>query len=228
MSFPFHVPFRIKLCGFRRVEDVEAAIEARADAIGINFCETSPRYILPEKAIQLVETGRGRALMIGVFVNANLAVIRDTLRICPLDMLQLHGDEVPELVREQGLPPIIKAIPWRERNVEDATNAKLWSSQAEAVNLAGILVDAYDPVQRGGTGRVTRWDLLHPRPSELSGQPLILAGGLTAENVGEAIRIGRPDAVDTASGVEVEPGVKDRVKMQRFIAETMKGFESAK
>jgi phosphoribosylanthranilate isomerase len=132
------------------------------------------------------------------------------------------------LVRDQGLPPVIKAMPWREGNQADAAHASLWSSHAQVAKLSGILIDAYDPIQRGGTGRVARWDLLHPRPQELSGQPLILAGGLTALNVGEAIQISRPDAVDTASGIENEPGIKDRDKMQRFVTETMKGFESAK
>ncbi len=228
MSLSAKVPFRVKLCGFRRASDIEAAIEAGADAIGINFSETSPRFIRPEEAAQVVRVGLGRVLMVGVFVNASLETIRATLRICPLDMLQLHGDETPELVSSRNLPPIIKATPWREKNQEDARNALSWSSQAEATNLAGILIDAYDPVQRGGTGRVARWDLLYPRPIELSRQPLILAGGLTEKNVAEAIRISRVDAVDTASGVEIEPGIKDRAKMQRFVVEAKKGFESAK
>jgi len=228
MSFPPKVPFRIKFCGFRRAEDVEAAIDAGADAIGINFCSASPRFVPPEKASALAEVGRGRVLVVGVFVNSSIEHIREVIRICHLDIVQLHGDELPELVIAQALPPIIKAIPWRQGSLEDAAIARAWKDQAEATNLSGILVDAYDPVQRGGTGRAARWDLLNPRPAELSGQALILAGGLAASNVGDAIQISRPDAVDTASGIETEPGVKDKVKMQHFVREAMKGFERAK
>ncbi len=228
MSFSGKLPFRIKFCGFRRAEDIEAAIGAGADAIGINFFPESPRFVEPEQAAVLAKAGRGRVVVVGVFVNASVDAIRDSLRTCPLDYIQLHGDEGPELAMGLGLPPVIKAIPWRDRSAEDAAIARTWNDHADASNLAGFLVDAYDPIQRGGTGRVARWDLLHPRPQELSGQTLILAGGLTASNVGDAIQISRPDAVDTASGIEMEPGIKDKVRMQQFVREAVKGFERAK
>ena len=228
MSISPKVPFRIKFCGFRRAEDVVAALEAGADAIGLNFCPASPRFVTPDQASILAELAKGKALVVGVFVNPSLGEILDTLRICPLDLIQLHGDENPALVIGKALPRIIKAMPWREGNSEDVATATDWNAQAIDANLAGMLIDAYDPIQRGGTGRVARWDLLNPRPKVLADQLMILAGGLTDLNVADAIQISRPDAVDTASGIEVKPGVKDKIKMQLFVKAALKGFEHAK
>ncbi len=202
-----------------------AAIDVGADAIGINFYPSSPRFVPPEQAAALSEIGRGKVLVVGVFVNSSVEHIRDVVRTCHLDIIQLHGDELPDFVIGHGLPPVVKAMPWRLGSKEDACIATAWNDQADLSNLSGILVDAFDPVQRGGTGRVARWDLLYPRPTALSARPLILAGGLTESNVGDAIQISRPDAVDTASGIETEPGIKDKVKMQQFVREARKGFE---
>ncbi len=219
---------RVKFCGFRRAEDIDAAIVAGADAIGLNFCVTSPRFITPSQAAELAKVNDSRACLVGVFVNPTVAEIQEILKLCPLDMIQLHGEESPELVSEQGLPPLIRALPWREASKEDADFVRAWSSAARAVKLAGFLVDAYDPKLRGGTGRVARWDLLSPRPDDLAGCRMFLAGGLTAANVAEAIRVSDADAVDTASGIESAPGIKDAEKMRAFVIQARKGFENAK
>jgi len=221
-------PFQIKFCGFRRAEDIDAAIFAGADAVGLNFCSTSQRAVTIEQAAKLAKMVHGRACLVGVFVNPTLQVLREVSEVCLLDLIQLHGDESPHFVSGKNLPPVIKAIPWRFGNRDDARLASEWANSANDTNIAGFLVDAYDPVQRGGTGRVTRWDILNPLPPEFGGQPLILAGGLTSDNVAQAIEISGANAVDTASGVESAPGVKDAEKMKQFVIQAKKGFEHAK
>lgn len=213
--------FRIKYCGFQRAQDITDALEVGAEAIGLNFYPRSPRYVEPEAAAEfsqlIQERSRGQVLRVGVFVNPTIEELRKTLDCCPLDVVQLHGDERPELVlHEKLVPPIIKAISWRENNSEDLEMAKLWAEQASQVQLVGFLVDAHDPIQRGGTGKTTRWDLLYPRPAAFDNVRVILAGGLRPENVSEAISIARPDAVDTASGIEKSPGLKNVEKMRAF------------
>ncbi len=213
---------KIKFCGLTRTADVTAAIECGADAIGLNFYKPSPRYVPPEAARALSQIADQRALRVGVFVNASPAEVDAVLAICPLDCVQLHGDEKPNWIDEaqsfSSLRSIvfIKAIAWRD-NHEDRETACAWAG-IRSPKLLGLLVDAYDPVQRGGTGKTARWDLLFPRPVELRNTNVLLAGGLTSENISHAIETARPDGVDIASGIESSPGVKDRAKM-RVIAE---------
>jgi phosphoribosylanthranilate isomerase len=223
--------FRIKYCGFQRAQDIVDALDAGANAIGLNFYPRSPRYVEPEAASEfsriIEEHSRGQVLRVGVFVNPSLDELCEILDSCPLDIVQLHGDELPELVLDEKLvPPIIKAISWRGENVEDVEMVTSWVKQASRVQLAGFLVDAHDPVQRGGTGKTTRWDLLFPRPPVFEDVRIILAGGLRPENVAEAISIARPDAVDTASGIETSPGVKNADKMRAFAVEANRALES--
>jgi phosphoribosylanthranilate isomerase len=224
--------FRIKFCGFQRSQDVVDAIEAGAEAIGFNFYERSPRYIAPEAAAEfsrlIEERSRGHVLRVGVFVNPTIEQLTAILDTCRLDIVQLHGDERPELViGEKSVPPVIKAITWREQAPEDIAIARAWSTLAAQVRLVGFLVDAHDPVQRGGTGKTARWDLLYPRPPALEGVRLILAGGLRPENVAEAIKVTRADAVDTASGIETAPGVKNLGKMLAFTEQANRAFDQA-
>jgi phosphoribosylanthranilate isomerase len=215
---------KIKYCGLTRYRDVTAAIESGADAIGLNFYEKSPRYVSPGLARGLSRLARidhsiGKTIMrVGVFVNASPAEVDAVLTICPLDCIQLHGDETPEWLTESRAFPalqsicLIKAIAWRDCD-EDRSTALSWNAVTDA-RLLGLLVDAFDPVQRGGTGKTARWDLLFPRPKELLGCDLMLAGGLTAENISQAIEIAKPDGVDVASGIELSPGLKDHEKMR--------------
>ena len=224
MAPEIHLP-KIKFCGLTRQEDVQAAIECGADAIGLNFYEPSPRYVSPEAARALSQIADQRVLRVGVFVNASVSEVDSVLATCPLDCVQLHGDETPDWIDEaQSIPSFrsivfIKAIAWRDSD-EDRANALAWSG-IRSSKLLGLLVDAYDPIQRGGTGKTARWDLLFPRPVELRNTALLLAGGLTSENISQAIETARPDGVDIASGIESSPGVKDPGKM-RVIADISK------
>ena len=216
---------KIKFCGLTKQADVRAAIECGADAIGLNFYKSSSRYVSPEAASGLSEIADQRVLRVGVFVNASPAEVDAVLAECQLDCIQLHGDETPAwIAQSQSIPSLqsiffIKAVTWRD-NVEDRETALAWS-RFQNPRLLGLLVDAFDPNQRGGTGKTARWDLLFPRPEQLRNAPLLLAGGLTPENISRAIETARPDGVDIASGIESAPGVKDHAKMQ-LIAEISK------
>ena len=216
---------KIKFCGLTRTADVTAAIECGADAIGLNFYKPSPRYVSPETARELSIVADQRVLRVGVFVNASPMEVDAVLAICPLDCIQLHGDETPEWIDETSDFPLlqsiyfIKAIAWRGK-VEDRETVIAWTHKRHP-RLLGLLVDAYDPVERGGTGRTARWNLLFPRPKELRNTNILLAGGLTPENISQAIQIAKPDGVDIASGIESAPGMKDHSKM-RAIAEVSK------
>jgi phosphoribosylanthranilate isomerase len=222
------LPFQIKFCGFREARDVVEAVNLGAGAFGYNFYPKSSRFVPASQAASLIKAskadGTDRGLSIGVFVNPTIEELRDILSICPLDAIQLHGDETPDFVVNETLPPIIKAISWRENSSEDEEIASAWKESASRFPFLGFLVDAYDPIQRGGTGKQARWDLLYPRPEPLRDVPLILAGGLTAENVQQAVLATRADAVDTASGIETQPGLKNLDKMRSFIEEARRGF----
>jgi len=209
---------RLKYCGLTRVEDVLGAIDCGADAIGLNFYPDSPRCISSDTARRLSSAINHRAMVVGVFVNASVEAVADMVDRCRLDCVQLHGDESPEWVEQASsdsalkTKSFIKAIAWRDTD-RDRHEAQRWS-QYDNPCVLGLLVDAFDPVQRGGTGRTARWDLLSPRPIEFGGLSILLAGGLTEHNVSEAIRMAKPDGIDLASGIESEPGVKELLKMQ--------------
>ena len=220
---------RLKFCGFTRMEDVVSAIDAGADAIGLNFYEKSRRYIDPVTAAVLSGAMDGRVQRVGVFVDATPAEVAAVVSRCALDVIQLHGDESPDWVREsqRHLPlrglGIIKALPYR--GPEDDPHVAQWSAYgAEAGSrFVALLVDAYDPAQRGGTGRTVRWDLLSPRPTcFFSGHdkgyatPMILAGGIHRGNALDALLAAKPDGIDLASGIEVSAGIKDPEAMQEI------------
>ncbi len=221
MAIEFRLP-KIKFCGLTRTADVAAAIECGADAIGLNFYKPSPRYVSPEVACGLSLVADKLALRVGVFVNASPLEVDAVLAICPLDCIQLHGDETPEWLDQASAIPslnsvsFIKAVAWCDQD-EDRKSVFKWTEKKHS-RLLGLLVDAYDPVQRGGTGKTARWDLLFPRPEELRNTTILLAGGLTPENISKAMETAKPDGVDIASGIESAPGIKDHSKM-RAIAE---------
>jgi len=221
MTIEIRLP-KIKFCGLTRSEDVRAAIECGANAIGLNFYRASPRYVSPETARELSLAADRLALRVGVFVNAAPTEVAAVLDICPLDCIQLHGDETPDWIDHASVISslksilFIKAVAWRGIE-EDRQNVLAWT-QREHPRLLGLLIDAYDPVQRGGTGKTARWDLLFPRPKELRNTKILLAGGHTPENISQAIYTAKPDGVDVASGIETAPGIKDHSKM-RAIAE---------
>lgn len=208
--------FRIKICGVTRTEDVRHVVDAGADAIGLNFYARSPRHVGLETARALTELMPPAVARVGVFVNAPLDMIATTARTLALNYCQLHGDEPPELARELAEWPVIRAVRCRAADVNSVVQ---WVDRCREAGgkLAALLIDAYQPGQFGGTGAVADWSLLATFRRLLPDLPLVLAGGLTAENVAQAIQMAGPDAVDTASGVESSPGVKDPDKTVRFV-----------
>ncbi len=209
---------KIKFCGITRPHDAEAAVSLDAWAIGLNFWPGSPRAVSIAQAAELAALVKRRAESVGVFVNAPLDEIVSTVDQTGITIVQLHGDEGPsfanEVARRTGCK-VIKAM--RVQGGEDIQDLIRFHTDFH-------LLDSYKPGVPGGTGESFNWDLmrLHDRlaPPKNKGQkvPVILSGGLTPENVGEAIAIARPWGVDVASGVESAPGYKDHEKMTAFAA----------
>ena len=196
---------RIKICGLREPDHARIAAEAGADAIGLNFFGESPRHIDPLRAARIAKSLPPYVMAVGLFVNAGADEIRIILEEVPLDLLQFQGDEPPEFCEQFGRP-YVRAV-----RMEKGTDLVEYSSRYSGAKA--LLLDAHVPGQRGGTGRVFDWNVI-PREHPV---PLILSGGLTAENVGRAIREVRPWAVDVSSGVESSRGVKDPAKIVEFI-----------
>lgn len=196
---------RIKICGLTRREDLRDAVAAGADALGLVFYPPSPRCVDLRTAAQLARAVPPFVTLVGLFVNADPAVVRATLAAVPLHALQLHGDE-DEAYCRQFDRPYIKAA--RVRPGLDLLQYAAAFPSAQAI-LLDAFVDGY-----GGGGKVFDWSLV---PESL-GRPLILSGGLDADNVGEAVRRLRPAAVDVSSGVEIGKGIKDAAKMHAFVA----------
>lgn len=198
---------RIKICGITNLEDARAAVAAGADALGFNFYEKSPRYLTPQSARAVVREMPPEVLCVGVFVNESKEAIESAVAESCVAAAQLHGDEPPEFCEGLSVKRIVKAL--RGRAGFDAKGAALYKTEA-------ILLDAYDPRAWGGTGRVCDWELA--RRVREAVPRLYLAGGLTAENVAEAIRVVGPYGVDVCGGVERAPGLKDHALVRRFVA----------
>jgi phosphoribosylanthranilate isomerase len=205
---------RVKICGLTRGADARAAAELGADAIGLVFYAPSPRAVEIEQARRLAGCLPPFVTSVGLFVDADPAQVRGVLGRVPLDLLQFHGDEPPDYCAAFGRP-WIKAI--RVRPEID-----LHALAARYADAAGLLLDTYDPSAPGGTGRRFDWDLI---PRDLD-KPVILAGGLDADNVAEAVRRVRPYGVDVSGGVEAAKGIKDRAKMAAFLKGVKDGDES--
>ncbi|MEW5719320.1 MAG: phosphoribosylanthranilate isomerase [Chloroflexota bacterium] len=205
---------RVKICGITNLEDAVVAAEAGADMLGFVFYPKSPRYITPERAREIVLATRHSSpdtLFSGVFVNESLARVRAVMELAQLDFAQLHGDEPAEMVRALS-PRAYKAL--RPR---DADEAKLLITNFRSSiisNSPGFLIDAFDAQQFGGTGARGDWNIAAEIAREF---PILLAGGLSAENVADAIRAVAPWGVDVSSGVERAPGLKDHAKVREFV-----------
>ncbi len=197
-------PVRVKVCGITTLEDALAAVDAGAAALGFNFYAGSPRYVRPDVVAEIVARLPGSVCGVGVFVNAPRRQVEAIARHAGLSAVQFHGDESPEFCRAWP-QKVIKAIHVRGRHT---------AARALAYAVDFILADAYVEGRRGGTGRRIVPELL----DGFERRRLILAGGLTPDNVAEAVQAVRPFAVDVASGVERAPGKKDVHLMRRFIA----------
>jgi len=199
---------RVKICGITRVEDALSAAEAGADAIGLVFFAGSKRAVGLSQARAIIETVPAFVTVTGLFVNAARAEIENVLAAVPLDLLQFHGDETAEFCSSFNRP-FIKAL-----RMQAATDVYAFS---QSFNKArGLLLDAWDADNYGGTGVTFDWHSARPVADMFR---IILAGGLTPANVAEAISTVRPWAVDVSSGVEQSPGIKSAALMQSFISE---------
>lgn len=197
---------RVKICGITRLQDLRAACDAGADALGFVFYEKSPRHVTIEAAAALVRALPPFVQSVGLFVNAEPAFVDAVLDAVPLDLLQFHGDETPaDCARFRR--PFIKAV-----RVNRDTDLLKYAADFDAAR--GLLLDAFVAGVPGGTGERFDWGLI---PANLP-KPVILSGGLTPDNVVEAVQRVRPWAVDVSSGVEAAKGIKDAHKVAQFIA----------
>lgn len=199
---------RIKVCGMRELAEVAAVVAAGVDAIGLIFVEQSPRYIDPERARQIVASLPPFVDAVGVFVDQEAAAVNEIVRYCGLTMVQLHGAESPAYCAE------IAGRVMKVFRVRESTTREELAPYADKV--AGFLFDTFQEKIAGGTGQTFAWSLLEKLAPP---RPVVLAGGLTPENVGEAVRQARPFAVDLNSGVEFAPGRKDLAKVRAAIAQ---------
>jgi phosphoribosylanthranilate isomerase len=211
---------KVKICGITNLDDAHAAIEAGADLLGFNFYAKSSRYLAPEKAREIatqIRSNGQRPLLVGVFVNSPLEDVRSILEIARIDLAQLHGDE-PVNILEQLHGRGFKAL--RPASEEEAHIDAEWFAP-HGPNAPVLLIDAYRKDQYGGTGHVADWSVA----TKLAQQyPILLAGGLTPDNVAAAIRQVKPWGVDVASGVECAPGKKDVDKMRLFVERAVNGL----
>lgn len=195
---------KVKICGITNIDDALHAAGCGADALGLVFYEKSPRCVAPQEAAKIVSALPPMVTTFGLFVNEQPQRVAEIVAFCGLDVIQLHGDEPPSACH---FPPhrVVKAL----RVQQEQSLADI-----DAYPASAILLDAWVAGRYGGTGHRLDWDLA---ARVAGGRRIILAGGLTPDNVAEAVATVRPYAVDVSSGVEAEPGVKDAAKVAAFI-----------
>ena len=218
------IKFRTKICGITSVDDARGAVAAGCDAIGLNFYPRSPRSVTAERATAIAGAVSGSAMCVGVFVNESPQSVGELAQLASLDAIQLHGDEPPQLLSE--LPGGLRVIrAWRlgDDGLEPLVDYLDQAAQAGRVPDA-VLIDARVAGLYGGSGATADWNLLTRDRAQLGDTRLILAGGLTPENVAAAVEQVCPDAVDTASGVESSPGAKDRQLVNDFVRNATAAF----
>jgi len=194
----------VKICGITRLEDAQGAVRNGAQALGFIFWPGSPRFVAPERVREIIGALGSPVTTVGVFVNETAERIHEVARIAGLDTVQLHGDETPAFAAAMTLPVIKSVAPGDEA----AANGE-WPREVL------LLADARDPVRRGGTGRTIDWAAAATLAST---RRLLLAGGLTPDNVADAMARVQPYGIDVSSGVERSPGVKDHDKLAALFA----------
>jgi phosphoribosylanthranilate isomerase len=204
----------IKICGITRAEDAQLAVKLGASAVGFVFWPDSPRFLDPYRARRIVATLPPFVSTVGVFVDQTLEEVNGIASVARLSVVQLHGRETPAFAAHV-MRPVIKAV-----SVFDAATAWAWPERVT------LMADAHDPVRRGGTGTTADW----AGAARLAAQrAVILAGGLRADNVGDALAAVKPFGIDVSSGVESAPGVKDHDKLRAlFDAVSMVGLEDGR
>ena len=202
---------KVKICGITNASDALAAAETGADALGFMFYAPSPRHISVIDAAHIIRQLPASVVKVGVFVNAEEDLVTRAVGECGLNLLQFHGDESPEYCLQFGVMSM-KAF-----RIRDAESLKI----LPAYHTDAWLLDACAPAQFGGTGKTFNWSLA--LEARKLGRPIFLAGGLTPENVGEAVRRVQPYAVDVSTGVETAPGKKDHLKVRAFVKAAQMG-----
>jgi phosphoribosylanthranilate isomerase len=197
----------VKICGIRRIEDATLAVDLGASALGFVFWPSSPRYVEPECAARLIASLPPFVTTVGVFVDQPFDFVTDIARALKLSAIQLHGRETADTYARSSIP-VIKAVP-----VGDGLDSERNAMDVPAAAM--VLLDAHDPIKRGGTGKTIDWS----RAASIAAQrPVVLSGGLDADNVREAVSAVNPSAIDVSSGVEAAPGVKDAGKLRALFA----------
>ncbi len=214
----------VKICGLKTLEALEAALEAGADYVGLVFYAKSPRYVDIETAAEIAGQARGRARSVALLVNPSIEEAAEIAGHVNPDLIQLHGEESPETVRavaQRVSRPIIKAV--SVATGDDANSADHYDGAAQAILFDAMPMKADDGALPGGNGVPFDWRLLSGMSARRS---FFLSGGLTPENVGDAIRLTGASAVDVSSGVESHPGVKDPDRIRRFVEQVRKAQSS--
>jgi phosphoribosylanthranilate isomerase len=221
------LPFKIKICGVTTLDDATYSIGYGADAIGLNFYQRSKRCVVSENAGEIALFYSTTIPIVGVFVDESLPNIDRIHSTVDFRWFQLHGAETPNFlaqIKSEFKLPIIRAFAWGPERAQPIDNYLMQCAELNCLPDA-ILIDAYKTGEFGGTGETADWDAIAQwREQSKFDIPLVLAGGLTPDNVTEAIARVRPDAVDTASGVEVSPGRKDPGKIAAFVAAAKEAF----
>ena len=202
------IQVKVKICGITNEDDARVAVEAGADALGFIMYRKSPRFVEAAVAKRIIDGLPPFVVAVGVFVNEEAAAVRRLMDECGLTLAQLHGDESSSYCEGLGRPSM-KALRLKDRG----TFLALAEFQGRA-NVRAFVVDAFSDQAYGGTGQTVDWTLA---AEAARASRILLAGGLTPDNVAEAIRQVRPYGVDVSSGVEVRPGQKDHAKVQAFI-----------
>ena len=216
----------VKICGIQDPETASMVADLGASALGLNFYAPSPRSIDVPQAHQIITAMSDREIaLVGLFVKHSLDEVKSACEDLALNMIQLHGDEPPEFLAElaQSFPElkIIRAFRAKGQDLSSLADF-LAECDQRGKRPDHVLIDAYSPQAYGGTGHVAPWKMIHEQYPEQEWPPLILAGGLTPQNVAEAIQTVKPFGVDTASGVEDAPGIKSQVMVKEFLIEAEK------
>lgn len=199
---------RIKICGITNIQDAHAAVDSGADALGFIFVPDTPRYVVPETVKRIICELPPFITTVGVFADAPLEAVSETIKLCGLSAAQLHGSETPDdcnAIATRCRVPVIKAFRVKDRHS---------LSSIPEYKASAYLLDTYVKGKKGGTGEIFNWDLA--AEAKKYGR-IIIAGGLTPENVAQAVQHVGPYAVDVGSGVESSPGRKDHAKIRAFI-----------
>ncbi|GAB4152513.1 MAG: phosphoribosylanthranilate isomerase [Planctomycetaceae bacterium] len=210
----------VKICGIRDADALQAAIDTGADAVGFNFYPKTPRYVAPKQAAELRTLLPETISPVGLFVNESPEFIAETCQQCQISHVQLHGDETPEMIaqlhQQDSSLKLIRAFRVGPDGL-DAMAAELEKIQELRVEFFACLVDARVENVYGGSGETAPWELLAGGYRFSEWPQLVLAGGLTPENVAEAVRQVGPWGVDVSSGVESSPGIKDATRVRQFV-----------